>query len=231
LTSIRLKEIKDKLKFANLAKKYVALGRNSVAQNSTETAVVSGSIKLGQRRITFSEPSISSVVKEKLKLTLGTLIESPYVIIEDCTIPQSNVTFGLNLTSSFDMLVGEPSSTQSSMRIKMGINFSKENSSFGPAPKTPTLQVLVLSEVIKSCKIIPLISFNGSTPKCSYKVYIYIKKLDALIATKNSSDLYCEDTVHPMGFILLSLMFILMDEVWTDEDIMKIKPYVEECGW
>jgi hypothetical protein len=34
-----------------------------------------------------------------------------------------------------------------------------------------------------------------------------------------------------MGFILLSLMFILMDEVWTDEDIMKIKPYVVECGW
>jgi hypothetical protein len=96
---------------------------------------------------------------------------------------------------------------------------------------TPVEQVTVLSEVMKNYKIAPMISFNSFTPNCSYKVYIYIKKLDALIATKNSSDLYCEDTVHPMGFILLSLMFILMDEVWTDEDIMKIKPYVEECGW
>jgi hypothetical protein len=223
-----LKEIKDKLKFANLAKKYVALGRNSVAQNSTETAVVSGSIKLGQRRITFSEPSISSVVKEKLKLTLGTLIESPYVIIEDCTIPQSNVTFGLNLTSSFDMLVGEPSSTQSSMRVKMGINLGL-TSQF---ESTPVEQVTVLSEVMKNYKIAPMISFDGSTPSCRYKIYIYIKKLDALIVTTdNSFELYREDTVDPMGFILLSLMFILMDEVWTDEDIMKIKPYVEECGW
>jgi hypothetical protein len=97
---------------------------------------------------------------------------------------------------------------------------------------TPVEQVTVLSEVMKNYKIAPMISFNSFTPNCSYKVYIYIKKLDALIVTTdNSFELYREDTVDPMGFILLSLMFILMDEVWTDEDIMKIKPYVEECGW
>jgi hypothetical protein len=45
----------------------------------------------------------------------------------------------------------------------MGIYFSEVpvNSVLGPAPKTPGLQVLVLSEVIKNCKIIPLIELDG----------------------------------------------------------------------
>jgi hypothetical protein len=231
LTSVRLKEIKDKLKFANLATAMkdhsVAPGPTTVQQSTSSNTGFGYHSIGGLGGLVGNTPSVPPIIaKDKLNLTLSILTESPYVIIEDCIIPQSNAAFGYTLP--YDMLVGEPSSTHSSMKVKMGINFGEVNSQFA---STPVQQVTILSEVMKNYKIAPMISFDGSTPSCRYKIYIYIKKLDALIATKNSSDLYCEDTVHPMGFILLSLMFILMDEVWTDEDIMKIKPYVEECGW